>query len=118
MNPSKCKVMRFSPRNCPLSHSGPSPYSIDGTSLDFVESHSDLGVTVDKDLKFYCQVRSNVLAMGGLATNLLSCTLNRSSEFMQTLFTTHIRPKLEYGSCLWNVGYVGDVKLLERIQRR
>ena len=100
MTQSKCKVTRFSPRNCPLSHSGPSPNSIDGTTLYFVESHSDLGVTIDKDLKFHRHVRSNVLAMGGLATNLLTCNLNRSSEFMLTLFIAHIRPKLEYGSCL------------------
>ena len=34
------------------------------------------------------------------------------------VFTTHIRPQLEYGSCLWNMGFVGDIQLIERIQRR
>ena len=118
MNPFKCKVMRFFPRSCPLFHSGPSPYSNNDTSQNFVESHSDLGVNVERHLKFHCHVRSNVLAIGGLATNLLSCALNRSSVFMLTLFITHIRRKLEYGSCFRSVGYVGDVKFLERIQRR
>ena len=89
---SKCKVMRFSLKNCPLSHSGPSLYSIIGTSPKFVESHWDLGVTIDRDLKFHCHVGSNVLGMGGLATNLLSYTLNGSSEFMVNVFVAHIRP--------------------------
>ena len=30
----------------------------------------------------------------------------------------HTRPVLEYGSCLWHTGFVGDMRKLERIQRR
>ena len=37
---------------------------------------------------------------------------------MVALFVTHIRPILDYCSCVWNVGYVGDVTLLESVQRR
>ena len=70
MSLSKCKVMRFSLKNCLLSLSDPSQYSINGISQNFVKSHSDLGVCNDRDLKLLCHVRSNVLAMGGLATNL------------------------------------------------
>ena len=65
----------------------------------------------------HCNVRFNVLDMGGLAINQLICILNRSSELTLNLFVTHKRLKLEYGSCLWKAGYVGDVKLLERVQR-
>ena len=37
---------------------------------------------------------------------------------MLSLLTTHIRPILEYCSCVWNTGYVQDLRLLERVQRR
>ena len=37
---------------------------------------------------------------------------------MQTLFITHIRPHLEFCSSLWNTGYLGDLRLLESVQRR
>ena len=47
MNPSKGIVTRFSPKKYPLSHFGLFPYSFNGTNLNFVESHSDLGVTID-----------------------------------------------------------------------
>ena len=47
MNRSKCKLIRISPRNYPLSHSVPILYSITDTSLKFIDSHSDLDVTID-----------------------------------------------------------------------
>ena len=34
------------------------------------------------------------------------------------IYTAHVRPKLEYGSCLWNTGYIGDLRRLEGLQRR
>ena len=37
---------------------------------------------------------------------------------MINIYVTHIRPLIDYASPLWNMGYVGDLKLLEGIQRR
>ena len=33
-------------------------------------------------------------------------------------YTSHVRPKLEYVSSLWNMGYLGYLWLLKRAQRR
>ena len=43
-------------------------------------------------------------------------TVCRTPEFMLFFFTTHVRPIIEYASCLWNTGYVEDLRKLERIQ--
>ena len=118
MNQNKCVVMRFSPKNSTLSHSGTSPYKVNDVHIDFVESHSDLGVTVDRSLKYHCHIRRKVAMVGALTTNLLSCTLSRSPQFLMNVYTMHVRPLLEYGSPIWNMGYVTDIRLLERIQRR
>ena len=37
---------------------------------------------------------------------------------MVTLFVSHVRPLLDYCSTVWNLGYVGDVRRLEAVQRR
>ena len=118
INPEKCVVLRFSPRMSPLQSSGLSPYTADGVQLQFSESHSDLGVQVDRKLKFHGHIRRRVAVAGALTTNILSSTLCREADFLLSIYISHVRPQLEYGSQLWNQGYIGDTTLVERIQRR
>ena len=56
--------------------------------------------------------------VNNLTTNLFSCTVSRTSGFLMNVYRSHVRPLLEYASPLWNVGYLGDVRKLERVQRR
>ena len=37
---------------------------------------------------------------------------------MLFLLTTHIRPIIQYCSCIWSTGYRGDLNLLESVQRK
>ena len=75
MNAEKCVVIRFSPRNCNLPFSGTSPYKIDQNLLIFAESHSDLGITIDRTLKFHSHINNVTRMVGGMVTNILNCTL-------------------------------------------
>ena len=118
MNYNKCAVMRFSPKSSPLPYTGRSPYTVNNESIQFVETYCDLGVTIERDLRFHVHIRNKAASVGGLATNLLCSTLNREPEFMMNVFTMHIRPLIDYASPVWNLGYVGDLKLIEGVQRR
>ena len=113
MNPSKCVAIRFSPRGCTAPYTGDSPYSINGSPIKFVESHTDLGVIIDRSLKFHIHVRKVVAAMDGLTTNFLSSTLCRDSSFFVNIYRSHLRSLMEYASSLWNVHNSGDLKFLE-----
>ena len=53
-----------------------------------------------------------------MVNQVLGATACREADFMLSLFVSHIRPLLDFGSVLWNVGYVGDIMKLERVQRR
>ena len=37
---------------------------------------------------------------------------------MITLFVSHVRPILDYCSCLWNLGFEGDLTKMENVQRK
>ena len=118
-NIDKCSVLSFRRRRHPSPEAGsPSPYLLDGHPILFSDCSADLGVTVDTSLKFHAHIRQIVNKASGLANNLLRSTLCRSRVFMCNLFKSHIRPLLEFSSTVWCTGYVGDMRLLESVQRR
>ena len=118
MSPGKCAVIRFSPRSSSYPFFGPSPYHILGSFINFTDSYSDLGIVIDRTLKFHCHTDRAARIAGGITTNIFSSTLSRDSSFLINIYRSHVRPKLEYGSNLWNLGYVEDTKLMERVQKR
>ena len=118
MNVSKCVCLRFSRRRHHLQPVPLSPYTISGNPIRFAVSHKDLGVLVDNSLKFHSHIKELSRFVNGLTSNILASTVCRDECFIRNIYTSHIRPLLEYGCCLWNTGYLGDLRMLERIQRR
>ena len=118
MNPSKCVVIRFSRGVNQPGLSEYSPYFVNGQQLRFVNSHSDLGVTVDNSLKFHSHINKITGSTVALTNNILGSVLCREAEFLMNIYRSHVRPQMEYASSLWNTGYVGDVRRLERVQKR
>jgi len=116
LNADKCVAMRFGKRNVDsVSSVG---YFVEGKALRFVSSYRDLGVVIDSSLRFHAHVNVVVGRVGGLMGDLLRSTVCRSKEFMLSLFVSHIRPLIDYCSCVWNVGYLVDLRRLESLQRR
>ena len=75
-------------------------YSFYGTNLKFIYSYKVLGLRVDSGLKF--QAYNNVVIgkAGAMVNKLLRSTVCRSIEIMLTLYVSHIRPIIKYGSCV------------------
>ena len=114
LNRSKCVVMRFGDKSFL-----PRPvYFLGGVQLSVVDTYKDLGIKIDPKLKFHNHVRAVVGRAGGLMSEFLRSTVCRAPDFMVSLFAIHIRPIIEYCSSVWNVGYMGDIRLLESLQRR
>ena len=86
--------------------------------METVDSYKDLGVMVDPSLKFHKHVRVVVGRAGSMIGELLRGTVCRAPSFMVCIFTTHVRPLIEYCSSVWFTGYLGDLRLLEPLQRR
>ena len=118
LNPAKCVVMRFGARGVTDGDSVSYGYSIDGVPLRFVSAYRDLGVKVDTRLRFHSHIDGVVGKTGAMLNNLLHSTVCRDAEFMVTLWVSHVRPIIEFNSCVWNVGYLHDLRRLESLQRR
>ena len=116
LNPRKCYAMRFG-RGASLVDQ-PSEYFIEDQALQYVQSYKDLGIIIDSSLRFHHHIRKLAAKAGGVMGDLLRSTVCRTSKFMMSIFISHIRPLVEYCSCLWNVGYLEDVRRLESVQRR
>lgn len=116
---SKCVHLRFARERCAQAEDLITPiYTLNDSPITQNFSHKDLGVTVDRKLKFHQHISSSVAKAGGIATNFLKSTVNRSANFMSTLFISDVRPILDFASPIWNLGFLGQNKLLESVQRR
>ena len=74
--------------------------------LMFVQSSWELGVEVNKVISFMNTsgiffVRQQVDIWLVLYR---PSTVNRDPDFIVTLFVSHVRPLLDYCSCIWNMG--------------
>ena len=112
----KCACLSF----CRLRFDAPqrSQYYLGGDPIPNVDDFRDLGIRIDSSLKFHLHIGEIVKRANGVSYGILKGTACRSPSFMREVFITHIRPILEWGSVVWFTGYVGDIRLLESVQRR
>lgn len=115
LNPLKCKVLTFSLSETTITHR----YCIDNTLLGRPPTVRDLGVEFDPRLSFVCHIQtitSEALRMVGyIVRNSRGFT---NVDTIKLLFTTYVRPKIEYCSVIWSPGYITHAVSLEAVQRR
>ena len=111
-NVDKCKIMHLGPTN--PKHT----YTMGGTNLEVTSGEKDLGVLVDDKLDF----RSHIKGIVGKANRVLGlikigfdCL---DKEMFMKLYPVLVRPHLEYCVQVWSPHLIGDIKLLEGVQRR
>ena len=119
LNAEKCVVLRFQRGFVTWNDvDSLSRYNINGELIKIVNSHKNLGVTVNTSLRFHIHIRQIVNKVAALSSNFLKATSCRFETFMKSLLMSHLHPLLEFASPVWNTSYLGDLCLLESVQRR
>jgi len=98
-NTKKCRVMHIERTNHRYK------YSMEGQTLDTVDSEKDLGIMISSDLNSSnqciqaCRKASKMLGM------IKRTIIYKKPEIMVTLYKTLVRPHLEYCVSAWSPHY-------------
>ncbi len=111
-NVKKCHILHVGTRNQIFG------YEMSGVKLDSVQCVKDLGVSIASNLKFLQQCKD----AAGKANRMLGF-LNRNSSFKNKdvilpLYSSFVRPHLEYAVQFWLPHHTKDIAKLEAVQRR
>jgi hypothetical protein len=86
--------------------------------LAVTSSEKDLGVIITSDAKWTTQAASCASKANSILGWMKSAFTSRDASLWKKLYTTYIRPHLEFAVPAWNVYQTKDVERIEQIQRR
>lgn len=91
--------------------------TIDGSEIDNVSKLKDLGVYFESNLSFKSQVSHVVTTAKQRIFLLFRCFLTKDIKSLLLGFKSYILPIVSYCSSVWSPSSVGDILLLESVQR-
>ena len=91
--------------------------TIDGTEIDNVVNFKDLGVHFDSSLSFKTHISQIVTAAKQRTFLIFRCFITKDVKSLLQGYKSYILPILNYCSPVWSPCAVGDVMLLESVQR-
>ena len=113
-HPDKCSVLQVTTKKTPL----PYDYILHGHTLQQETSTKYLGLTIQTDLKFNKHI-NNITANATKQLNFIKRNLKVSSQSVkEKAYISLVRPKLEYGSCIWDPHTKYQKSQIEMVQRR
>ena len=87
------------------------------TTIEPSESVLDLGVTMQNDLSFKLHMSDTIKRARNKLSWGLSVFKSRTEEVIGTFYKSLVRPIADYCCVLWNPLKIGDISLMEGIQR-
>ena len=111
-NVQKCKVLHVGHNN--RRHS----YTMNNQNLQVCDLEKDIGVTINRNLKpnDHCaRVTGTAL---GIFYQLIRSFHYRDKKVFRNLFTTYVRPHLEFASPAWAPWQCKDIEKIENVQRK
>ena len=115
-HPGKCVAMRLkfkSKNNEPNCF-----YNMDQTKLKNVNTENDLGIIFDDNLFFEEHINNKMKKANSIAGMLRRSFVHLDKDMFKKLFTSMVRPHLEYGAPIWKPHTKKNIDAIENVQRR
>ena len=114
-HPDKCHVLTLGKlTNIVHAH----PYTLDGDQLEHVFIEKDLGVLIDSDLSFEEHISRQVKKANSILGVIRRGFEDLNPKIFCILYTTFVRPHLEYAQSVWSPKLRKLVNLIEGVQKR
>ena len=118
LNLDKCKVMHLGKNNPRTNYTMKSYDSEELIQIEKTESERDLGIQISANLKYNAQVSKAASKANSMLGMLKRTFVTRNKDIWKRLYTTYIRPHLEFAVSAWNPYIKKDIETLEKVQRR
>ena len=102
-------------------HSGPVQlFTMNDDNILPVEQAVDLGVSVDREMKFSLHIANRPISRKAhkRANLIIRCFHSKNIQQLVASYKVYVRPNLEYSSVAWNPYLIKDMKAIESVQRR
>ena len=116
-NPAKCTVLHMG-RKTPQENYFMTNEDGNRVTVGKTSAEKDIGLTFDNDLKFQTHI-SNICKKANLTLGIIRRSFTFLDEQTFTLlYSTLVRPVLEYAQCVWSPWLKKHIIQLENVQRR
>ena len=93
-------------------------YKLYGDELEHVFEEKDLGVIIDMELTFEEHMASKIKKANGIMGLIRRTFSFLDAETFKTLYTSFVRPHLEYANQVWSPFLRKHIKMVESVQER
>ena len=111
--PNKTKLMTCSYSNKNKNHP---QIKFNNVELADVDSHKHLGLTLSRDMTWTSHINSIIGSVAAMSDVLKSLKYKVDRKSLEITYFSFIRPKLEYGSHIWDNCSKVNAELLEKFQ--
>ena len=113
-HPDKCSILSVTRKRSPITFS----YNLHNHILQKVDSAKYLGLTLQSNLKWDKHITS-ITSKANQSLGFLKRNLKINSTHIKShAYKALVRPKLEYGSVIWDPHNKQQINMIEKVQRR